>query len=136
MILQNAVKIIEDPNNITYLVSFRRHDYVVHQFKDGTDIMLDGGCLGGGGGYYVRSNGLLDRPNQCQDWMLNDNDDFQKIKDRLLWGTRGKSGKEPLKWVPLKECETDHLKNILKDCRIKLNGVTEKVIESILNDRG
>lgn len=32
----------------------------------------------------------------------------------LLWGTYGKSGKEPLKWVKLGDCDTEHLQNILR----------------------
>ena len=31
-----------------------------------------------------------------------------------LWGTYGKSGKDPIKYVKLCDCETDHLQNILK----------------------
>ena len=31
-----------------------------------------------------------------------------------LWGTYGKSGRDPIKYVRLCDCETDHLQNILK----------------------
>lgn len=32
----------------------------------------------------------------------------------LPWGTYGKSGKEPLKWVRLDECSVEHLRAILR----------------------
>jgi len=32
----------------------------------------------------------------------------------MLWGTYGKSGKERLRWVMLRDCETDHLQAILR----------------------
>ena len=34
--------------------------------------------------------------------------------DDLLWGTYGESGLEPLRWVPLRDCDTDHLQSILR----------------------
>ena len=37
-----------------------------------------------------------------------------RINPYLIWGTRGKDGKQPVKQVQLKDCETDHLQNILK----------------------
>ena len=59
----------------------------------------------------------------------------------LLWGTYGKSGKEPLKWVKLGDCETEHLQAILRtqpqlywdhpDMKMRLNA-----IKAILAARG
>ena len=47
--------------------------------------------------------------------------DFRKYRDKYpicgyeneWWGTRGKSGKDPLRWLRLKDLETDHLEAIL-----------------------
>jgi len=59
----------------------------------------------------------------------------------LLWGTYGKSGKEPLKWVKLGDCETEHLQAILRtqpqihwdypELKVRL-----KAIKAILASRG
>jgi hypothetical protein len=59
----------------------------------------------------------------------------------LLWGTYGKSGKEPLKWVRLIDCETDHLQAILRtqphiyDAHIEATSRLE-AIKAILTSRG
>ena len=45
---------------------------------------------------------------------IYDNEPFESSMKKLLWGTYGKSGKDPLKYVKLFECETDHLNNIIK----------------------
>lgn len=112
-ILQNAVKIIED-GEISYLYSFLRHDCVAHTFKDGSEVMIDGGGLLGGGGDYFRSNGSLNRPGKCESWFLNEDSSFDEVKERLLWGHFDKNGKGPLKYSPFAELELDHLKAILQ----------------------
>lgn len=58
----------------------------------------------------------------------------------LLWGTYGKSGREPLKYVYLTDCEDDHLKAILKTqkqvYRYSMNGwCVADMIHAILADR-
>ena len=98
-ILQNAVKIIEG-GEVSYIQSFRRHDYMVHTFKDGSTIFVDGGCQGGGGGDYCRSNGELDRPGKCENWCLNSNSSFEDCCAKMVWGSRGRDGKSPLKYAP------------------------------------
>jgi hypothetical protein len=37
-----------------------------------------------------------------------------EIREAFKWGTRGKDGKQPLKYVPLKDLTTDHIQAILK----------------------
>jgi hypothetical protein len=51
----------------------------------------------------------------------------------LLWGTYGKSGKEPLKWKKLGECDTDHLQAIL-DTQ-PLTETYKTAIQNILQSR-
>ena len=43
MIIQNAIKIIEDVRNPSYIKSRNTHDYVQHTFKNGNIIACDGG---------------------------------------------------------------------------------------------
>jgi hypothetical protein len=37
------------------------------------------------------------------------------IFENIVWGTRGKDGKQPLKYVLLKDCDKEHLKAILEN---------------------
>jgi len=56
-------------------------------------------------------------------------------KDIAAWGTRGKSGVEPLRYVLLKDCDTDHLQAILENCGY-ISSDYRVIIKSILSDRG
>ena len=57
---------------------------------------------------------------------------FRQRKKKLVWGTYGKDGKQPLKWAKFIDCEDDHLKAILK---IRVSDLYKKVIETILEER-
>jgi len=55
----------------------------------------------------------------------------------ILWGTFGKNGKEPLRWVKIMDCETDYLQAILRtQSHVYLNGPLLKSIQNILKFRG
>lgn len=54
----------------------------------------------------------------------------------LLWGTYGKSGKEPLREVKLGDCETDHLQAILRTESWHLTVQYDQAIRRILLSRG
>lgn len=64
---------------------------------------------------------------------ISPKDDFDTIKGKLKWMTRGKTGTEK-KWVKLIDCDTDHLENIIYNVP-KLYPITKRVILSILHDR-
>jgi hypothetical protein len=102
-IYQNAVYV---PSQDKFYVSSHRHDYVEFEV-DGKSYAIDGGCD------YLKRSGILN-PLEIEDWSLNEENTFEEIKDRMLWGTRGKSGDEPFRWVPLSKCTTMHLKAILR----------------------
>lgn len=55
------------------------------------------------------------------------------VMDEVLWGTYGKSGKEPLRYVKLCECSTEHLNEILKIGELSL--VVKLCIQKILKER-
>ena len=62
--------------------------------------------------------------------------DLEDAKKIARWGTRGKSGRDPVKWVKLIDCETDHLEAILatQPHIASFEGLRE-IIEGILADR-
>ena len=129
MLIQNAVKITENYPNIVYLVSAHRHDYNTYTFKDGSTVSVDGG-----NSYRRRAySGKDSYDTNWMEWCIDDTEPLYAIKEKLLWGTFGKSGKEPLKYVLLKNCETSHLEKILEQKNI--GALYKKVILSILKDR-
>jgi hypothetical protein len=68
--------------------------------------------------------GLLFGPKWKPEWEL------------LRWGTYGKDGKGPLKFVLLVNCETDHLQAILRTERWHLDKNYDDAICAILWKRG
>lgn len=116
-LIQNAIHIVKDD---TYLVSAQVHDYVEHIFEEkepGTDrsltIAVDGGLE-----YTRRAGALFDCSEMglYEEWYLTTDDTFIVIADKLLWGTRGKDGDQPLTYRPIKEFVPDHLQAILNNC--------------------
>lgn len=65
---------------------------------------------------------------------VNISDDFKIIKEKLLWKTMGKNRKTPPYWVKLKDCDINHLKNIIINVKY-LHPITKQVILSLLQDR-
>lgn len=65
---------------------------------------------------------------------IKSNDDFDTIKRKLKWQTRGKTGTGNLRWVRLIDCDANHLENIIYNVPQNLP-ITKKVILSILKDR-
>lgn len=90
----------------TIVQSFHRHDYKVHVDKNGFEYMVDGGL-----DYLRRSVNPGDPAEEISVWT---DDPFEKIREAFHWGTRGKDGKQPLVWKPLKDLDTDHIQAILE----------------------
>lgn len=51
---------------------------------------------------------------------IPDKEDKELLFENYIWGTNGKNGDQPTKYVLLKDCELDHLENILKYCGYRL----------------
>ncbi len=88
----------------TILTSYNRHNYV--EYKDTLTkevLMVDGGT-----DYLRRNVGTYEE--------LSVYDDGSHITRRsaVHWGTRGKDGKQPLVYKPLKDLDSDHIEAILK----------------------
>ena len=89
----------------TILESMHRHDYVTYLDANGKKYMVDGGLD------YLRRNVHDDAP--YQELSVYDDDPHELIREVFRWGTRGKDGKQPLTYVPLKDLTKDHIEAIL-----------------------
>lgn len=119
-LIQNAIWIIKPD---IYLVSSHRHDFRAYEFDEiepGTGRKLSIAVDGGDGPYgYARRVGALYDSNRLrlyEERCLTTEDPFERIAEWLVWGTRGKDGKSPLRFRPIKEFTTDHLEAILANC--------------------
>jgi len=89
----------------TILQSYNRHDYKTHlDVKTGETYMVDGGLD------YCRQNRNV---VPAEDLCVYVGDDFNHIRAGFSWGTRGVNGDQPLKYVPMKDLDTDHIQAIL-----------------------
>lgn len=103
---QNAVYV---PETDSYYVSTHHHDYVAIELPDGKMYDLDGGLS------YVRRCGDLElRGTRVIEICLTDQDPFDLICRRLLWGSRGKDGTESLTYRPIALLSLPHLRAIKK----------------------
>jgi hypothetical protein len=99
--LYNAIK---TPDG-TVLVSRYTHDFVCHEdVVTGTRYCLDGGT-----GWYRRI--LPGGP--YLDLAVYSSDPFEKIREVLERGNRGKDGDQPLEWVKLKDMSDEWLKALI-----------------------
>jgi hypothetical protein len=101
---------ITEDGLVTYLISSHVHHYNSYKFKDGSYYAVDGGCE------YIRRGfgGNLDDKN-IENYNLDSSSSLEEISQKLLWGTRGKSGKDKVSYVPISTLSQQHLKNIIRD---------------------
>ena len=111
----------------TILESRHRHDYVTYVDKNGKEYMVDGGLE------YLRRNIHDDAP--YEELSVYDDAPHVEIREAFKWGTRGKDGKQPLKFVPLKDLTTEHIEAIL-DTQSHIADYVRKLFISELNFRG
>jgi hypothetical protein len=83
----------------TVIESVHRHDYQTHTDANGKEYVIDGGFD------YVR------RSNHGDEKLLTVtiDDDHETVREHMKWGTRGPKGDQPLKYVKLKDMDTDHI---------------------------
>ena len=89
----------------TILESMHRHDYVTYLDANGKEYMVDGGLE------YLRRIVHDDAP--YEELSVYDDAPYALIREVFKWGTRGKGGKQPLTYVPLKDLTTEHIEAIL-----------------------
>jgi hypothetical protein len=90
----------------TILESMNRHDYVTYIDANGKEYMVDGGLD------YLRRNVHDDAP--YTELSVSSSDEHSVIREVFKWGTYGIDGKQPLKYVILKDMSWDHIDAILK----------------------
>lgn len=91
----------------TILTSTHRHDYRTHIDANGKVYMVDGGNS------YLRRTVHKDAPYEELSIYL-DPYDHNHNREHFKWGTYGLEGKGPLRRVPLKDLDTDHIEAILE----------------------
>ena len=100
MLMYQAIK---TPDG-TLLESLHRHDYKTHKDANGETYMIDGG-----NDYARRSV----NKEPAEDLSLHSNMDHNLLRDKLVWGTYGIDGDEPLTYVSLKDMDTAHIEAVL-----------------------
>jgi len=102
-IIQNAIR---TPDG-TMLISAHRHDCRTYfDSSVSREYMIDGGLD------YIRRNLNIIPP--ADNFTIYDNDLFEIIREKFLWGTYGKEGTDPMTWVVLKDMSSEHINNILE----------------------
>ena len=88
----------------TILTSYNRHDY--NTYKDTITkevLMVDGGT-----DYLRRHVGTY------EELSVYDDGSHLTRRSAVHWGTRGKDGRQPLVYKPIKDLDFDHIEAILK----------------------
>ena len=65
-----------------------------------------------GGSYYQR-HGAKDM-TKVHSYVINDDDDFEIVRQFATRGSRGIDGKQPLIWIPVAHLTDDHIQAILE----------------------
>jgi hypothetical protein len=89
----------------TVLTSKHRHDYVSHTDKNGETYILDGGVD------YRRGSVNVEK---AEDLSLYSDDSHEKLREVISRGSRGKSGREELKYILLKDIDDEYLDSIIE----------------------
>ena len=102
----------------TVLTSRNRHDFVSHKDKNGELYYTDGGLS-----YLKRSV----NKEPYEDLSLYSDDPFEKLREGIKWGSRGKNGDEELKYKSISNTSSNHIKSILS--KIKLEEYMKEIFE-------
>ena len=109
----------------TVLHSQHRHDYVTHTDANGKEYMLDGGCE------YIRCSANGDEEMLT----VYTDDDHEVIRGSAMWGTYGKDGYQPFKYVTVSQMSTEHLQACLDTQKKTMRPAMYKVMQNELEYR-
>lgn len=121
-LIQNSIR-IKDSNYILWSRS-------THDYQEYNGYSIDGG------NDYINLSYPFDKLDNIEMLIIYDDDPIESSMKKLIWGTYGKSGREPLKFVKLFDCETEHLNNILKNMSNTISDYYKINILHILEYRG
>lgn len=107
------------------LVSHHRHDYKTCSCPNHTTV--DGGLS------YLRYGGM--NMEMVKAKPVYADDDFELIRNKFQWGTYGKTGKDPLKYVVLKNMTNDHINKILAYMITRMSPVAAELFSRELRYR-
>ena len=100
-LIQNVLYV---PEQDFYYVSQHAHDYVHIELDDGKNMFIDGGTD------YQRSGGDLQLlGTRFMDYSLRADSSDEDKNHKMVWGTRGKKGDEPLTYRPIRTFTKQHL---------------------------
>jgi hypothetical protein len=120
-LIQNAIYI---PSEDLYLKSVHVHDYVSHEPREGYSWSVDGGLD------YLRCGwGPTNKRDSFEDWSLYEDDPFERIAERFLWGTYGKPATFPMRYRPIASFTLDHLQAILATQQQIKGKLVERVVQ-------
>lgn len=88
----------------TMLQSKHQHDCVTYTDKNGKLYMVDGGIS------YRR--GIIQPDAPAKNACVYSDDPHEIIRDAFHWGTRGRSGCEPIEYKPISSLSNMHIHNI------------------------
>lgn len=100
MIVYNA---IQTPDG-TILESRYRHQYIEYVDANGKLYMVDGGLD------YLRRSSHSDQIELS----MTDREPFEKVREVFTWGTYGQYEDQPLRFIVLKDLNSEHIEMILK----------------------
>lgn len=104
----------------TIITSYHVHDYVTHLDANGNEYMVDGGLE------YLRRNVYEDAP--YEEMSVTTEAPFEQIRESMHWGTYGKKGDQPLRYVTVSQMTDGHIKAILNQ------NMGAKWVQEILED--
>jgi hypothetical protein len=122
-----VVNQIKTPDG-TILRSFHRHDYVVYTDANGYTYMVDGGKD------YLRRGGSGCIVAPAEEMSVYDDSPHDVIRSAMTWGTLGKDGMGPRKYVVLKDLETAHIEAILAT-QTHISATIRQIMQVELNYR-
>lgn len=118
-IIQNAIK---HTSSNTILMSIHRWDYKSLELPNGSMISVDGGLD------YLKGTYQHPEVENLSVWKF---DSIEEKANKLLWGTRGIDGEQPVVFKPLISLTEEHLEAILKT-QLKISKDYKEAITFIL----
>ena len=91
----------------TVIESRHRHDFVCHIDKNGDKYCVDGGCE------YLRR--VYTKTRDYEDISLDATAPIEELREVFTWGTYGKTGKDKLNHLYLKNMSISHMEAIIDD---------------------